>query len=79
MFETDMDIEIGLHAIVVQQSVIHVEKEHGVIFHFFLPDLRALAKYGDICGNNAKHRDGGEAPGPAQTARTADQTPLHPG
>jgi hypothetical protein len=42
MFDTNMDIEISLHTIVVQQRVIHVEKEHGVICHFFLPELRDL-------------------------------------
>ena len=43
MFDTDMDMEISLHTIVVQKRVIRVEKEHGVIGQFFLPERVTLA------------------------------------
>ena len=49
-----MDIKISLHTIVVQKRVIHVEEEHGVIGHFFLPELRDFSQYGDTCVDNAK-------------------------
>ena len=39
MLDADMHIEIGLDTVVVEQGVIHIEKEHGIVCH------RSLREY----------------------------------
>jgi hypothetical protein len=44
---------------------------------FFLPDLRALAKYGDICGDNAKASGAVRSPWTGPEKRPALPTKPH--
>ena len=63
VLDADMHIEIGLHAIVVEQRVVDVEQEHEVVHHVAFSWAGSGSRQGPSAPINAVVSSGPHVPG----------------